>query len=237
MRHTVGVVVTVLSISQEAPIMLNPSTAENDAGYRAAMGQLLVLYTQVDQLIMEVCAERISTAPDTAAKLALAKQVGDESKHVSIQLDWMETFGVENHPLITDSQQDAIRAHFRSLPWLEFLVDLYVCVEALGSEAVEKIVPLADPGTRESLRIPLNDELDHVAFGMSRLKLELASLSEVERRAFMARIPDRVEALTRKFENLDLNAPALFTAVGVDYQKLCAQLELRECELFDELAA
>jgi hypothetical protein len=237
MRHTVWVVATVVSISQEAPAMLNTSIAVNDAGYQTAMGQLLILYTQVDQLIMEICAERIASAPDAAAKLALAKQTGDESRHVSIQLNWMNTFGVENHPLITATQQAAIRAHFRSLPWPEFLVDLYVCVEALGSEAVEKIVPLADPGTRESLRIPLSDELDHVAFGVTRLKQELAAMTEVERRAFLARIPERIEVLTEKFEDFVLNVPALFTAVGVDYQKLCAQLELREYELFDELAA
>src|SRR3990172_9187716 len=36
---------------------------------------------------------------------------------------------------------------------------MYICVEALGSDAVERIVPLSDPGTRESLRIPLTDEL------------------------------------------------------------------------------
>ena len=30
-----------------------------------------------------------------------------------------------------------------TLPWAEFLVDLYLCVEALGSEAVEQVVPLA----------------------------------------------------------------------------------------------
>ena len=40
--------------------------------YREAMGQLLVLYTQVDRLIMEICAERIAKAPDEDARLSLA---------------------------------------------------------------------------------------------------------------------------------------------------------------------
>ena len=39
--------------------------------YRAAMGQLLILYTQVDKLIMLACAERIASAPDDAARLGL----------------------------------------------------------------------------------------------------------------------------------------------------------------------
>jgi hypothetical protein len=217
--------------------MLQHSTAEIDAGYRAAMGRLLVLYTQVDQLIMEICAERIATAPDLAAKLGLAKQTGDESRHVAIQRDWMARFGVAPEPLLTREQQDRIRAHFRDLPWLEFLADLYLCVEALGSEAVEKIVPLADPGTRESLRIPLSDELDHVRFGVSRLKRELAGMSDAQRRDFQARLPERIAALTRAFHGFGLNVAALFAAVGADYRQLCDQVKQRRDELLDELAA
>lgn len=217
--------------------MLKNSIAITDDGYRAAMGQLLVLYTQVDQLIMEICAERVATAPDIPAKLALAKQVGDESRHVAIQQAWMERFGVDDEPLITPEQQAAIRAHFRALPWPEFLVDLYLCVEALGSEAVEKIVPLADPGTRESLRVPLADELDHVAFGVTRLKQELAGLPALERRAFIARIPDRIDALVQAFHRFGLDVPGLFAAVGADYQQICDLLDLREDELLEELAA
>lgn len=217
--------------------MLQKSTAVNDAVYRAAMGQLLVLYTQVDQLIMEICAERIATAPDTQAKLSLAKQTGDESRHVAIQHAWMERFGVDREPLITPEQQAAIRAHFRALPWLEFLADLYLCVEALGSEAVEKIVPLADPGTRESLRVPLADEVDHVAFGVTRLKQELAELPVLERRAFIACIPGRIDALAQAFHGFGVDVPGLFAAVGADYRQVCDQLELREDELLEELAA
>jgi len=51
------------------------------------MGQLLVFHTQVDCQIMQASAECIATAPDESAKLALTKQVGDESRHVAIQRD------------------------------------------------------------------------------------------------------------------------------------------------------
>lgn len=217
--------------------MTHSVTVVNDSSYRAAMGKLLVLYAQVDQLIMEICAERIAAAPDDAAKLALAKQTGDESRHVRIQQEWLARFGIENKPFITAEQQVLIRAHFRELPWLDFLADLYLCVEALGSEAVEKIVPLADPGTRESLRIPLNDELDHVAFGVARLKQELARLPMLERHVFLESIPARIEALTEAFHGFGLNVPALFAGVGADYSQLCDQVELRRDELLDELVA
>jgi hypothetical protein len=46
---------------------MNPQHASNTTVYREAMGQLLVLYTQVDRLIMQACAERIATAPDEPA--------------------------------------------------------------------------------------------------------------------------------------------------------------------------
>ncbi len=205
--------------------------------YRQSMGQLLMLYTQVDRLIMEVCAERLAQAPDEDAELSLAKQVGDESRHVSIQRQWMREFGTRPSPVITPEQEQMIRAHFRSLPWIDFLGDLYICVEALGSEAVERIVPLADPGTRESLRIPLTDEIDHVAFGVSRLKQELAQLSGSERKVFLDRLPARIEALADAFHGFGFSVRDMFQAVGADYDRLCRMLEERQKELIAELAA
>jgi antitoxin component HigA of HigAB toxin-antitoxin module len=185
---------------------------------------------------MEVCAERVADAPDEHAQLSLAKQVGDESRHVSIQRQWMREFGTQPAAVITPEQEKLIRAHFRSLPWIDFLADLYICVEALGTEAVERIVPLADPGTRESLRVPLSDEIDHVAFGVSRLKQELAQLSEAERKEFLACLPARIEALADAFHGFGFSVRDMFEAVGADYGRLCRVLEARQKELIAELA-
>jgi hypothetical protein len=206
------------------------------ADYRQSMGKLLMLYTQVDRLIMEICAQRMAEAPDEDAELSLAKQVGDESRHVSIQRQWLLHFDADPTPIITAEQEQSIRGHFRSLPWIDFLADLYICVEALGSEAVERIVPLADPGTRESLQIPLADELDHVAFGITRLRKELARLSKAERQTFLERLPARIESLTNVFQGFGVPARRLFEAVGADYDRLCELLEDRQKELIAELA-
>ena len=216
---------------------MNLQKSADDTGYRQSMGQLLMLYTQVDRLIMEVCAQRLSEAPDVDAELALAKQVGDESRHVSIQHRWMREFGTDPAPLITPEQEQMIREHFQSLPWIDFLADLYICVEGLGSEAVERIVPLADPGTRESLRIPLTDEIDHVAFGVARLKQELAGLSDSERRDFLERLPARIDSLVNAFDGFGVPVRRLFEAVGADYDRVCDLLEERQKELIAELAA
>lgn len=200
----------------------------SDTTYRHAMGRLLVLYTQVDRLIMEACAERIASAPDEAAKLALAKQVGDESRHVAIQHAWMAQFGTPQTPVISAAQESAILAHFRRLDWLQFLTDMYLCVEALGSDAVEKVVPLADPGTRESLRVPLQDELDHIAFGINRLKHELAQLPPGERAAFPTRASRRIETLNRMLQGMGLDLETLFESVGADYDMLCRSVRERK---------
>ena len=210
--------------------------SHNDASYRTAMGQLLVLYTQVDRLIMEACAERIATAPDESAKLALAKQVGDESRHVAIQNQWMQSFATDRTPVISAAQEAAILAHFRQLDWMDFLTDMYLCVEALGSDAVEKVVPLADPGTRESLRVPLQDELDHIAFGINRLKHELAQLPPGERAAFPARASRRIEALNRMLQGMGLDLETLFESVGADYGMLCRSVRERKEDVLKAVA-
>ncbi len=207
-----------------------------ESDYRDAMGQLLVLYTQVDRLIMEACAERIASAPDEAAKLGLAKQVGDESRHVGIQREWMEKFGASESPVISKQQEAAILDHFRQLDWLDFLTDMYLCVEALGSDAVERVVPLADPGTRESLRIPLQDELDHIAFGVNRLKLELSHMAPAERATFLERIPERIRMLNQSFQGMGLDVKVMFEAVGADYGELCKSVLQRKDEILKEVS-
>ncbi len=214
---------------------MNMEQVSPPTDYRQSMGQLLMLYTQIDRLIMEVCAQRLADAPDEEAELSLAKQVGDECRHVTIQRQWMRKFGAAPTPLITPEQEQLIREYFQSLPWIDFLADLYVCVEALGSEAVEHIVPLADPGTRESLWIPLGNELDHVAFGLSRLRKELARLSKSERHVFLERLPARIESLANAFHGFGVPVRQMFEAVGADYDRICQLLEERQKELIAEL--
>ena len=215
---------------------MNVNTLE-DAQYAWAMGHLLVLYTQVDQFIMEACAARIASAPTQRARMGLAKQVGDECRHVEIQKQWMGEFGVNPAAVIDSQALEQLHDHFRQLDWADFLTDLYLVIEALGSQAVEQLVPLADPGTRESLRIPLQDELDHVAFGMSELRNALAEMDAQQRRERLANIPHRIQALTRYLQQLEVPVADWFEEVGTDYPNLCATLDQRKSQLLTELAA
>ncbi|MAT64405.1 MAG: hypothetical protein CMN57_02020 [Gammaproteobacteria bacterium] len=201
------------------------------------MGHLLVLYTQVDQFIMEACAARIASAPDDTARLGLAKQVGDESRHVNIQKRWMQAFGVEAEAVISDQSLERLKQVFADLDWVDYLTDLYLVIEALGSQAVEEVVPLTDPGTRESLRIPLEDELDHVAFGLSQLREALAALPPAEREARLQAIPGRVETLVARLAELELPVLGWFADVGCDPQMLVSVLHRRRDALLESLAA
>jgi len=205
----------------------------NDKAYRIAMGRLLVMYTQVDYLIMRACAERISTVPDEEAQLSMAKQVGDESKHVRIQHEWIKNFGTDMTPVFSELQQAMFLQHFRSLNWIDFLTDMYVCIEALGGEAVEQIVPMADPGTRESLKVPLQDEIDHVAFGLGRLKQELGKLPEAERYAYIESISSRLDFLDDSLHDMGLDIPGMFKAVGANYQSVVDSVMQRRQEILE----
>ena len=207
-----------------------------DQNYRVAMGRLLVMYTQVDYLIMRAVAERIADAPDDESRLFMAKQVGDESRHVRIQQSWIKKFGTDTTPVFSKLQQEMFLTHFRSLNWLDFLTDMYVCIEALGSEAVEQIVPMADPGTRESLKTPLQDEIDHVAFGLGRLREELAKLPANDCHVYLDSIPGRLDFLDDYLHGLGLDVPAMFRAVGADYQEVVNTVLQRRKQILDELA-
>ncbi len=204
--------------------------------YKVAMGRLLVMYTQVDYLIMRAVAERIAAAPDDESRLFMAKQVGDESRHVRIQQEWISLFGSDTTPVFDDVQQARFLRHFRELSWIDFLTDMYVCVEALGSEAVEQVVPMADPGTRESLKTPLEDEMDHVAFGLGQLQIALAKLPYAERSAYITSIAARLDFLDDTLHGMGIDVAAMFNAVGADYQKVVQTVLQRREQILDFLA-
>ena len=204
--------------------------------YKVAMGRLLVMYTQIDYLIMRAVAERIADAPDEESQLFMAKQVGDESRHVRIQQEWIKKFGTDDTPVFNEFQQQMFFAHFRSLNWLDFLTDMYICIEALGGEAVEQIVPMADPGTRESLKIPLQDEVDHVAFGLGKIQEELARLSAADSFAYLKTIETRLDFLDDTLHGMGIDVPGMFNAVGADYRQVVDTVMMRRQQILESLA-
>jgi hypothetical protein len=96
---------------------------------------------------------------------------------------------------------------------------------------------LADPGTRESLRVPLQDELDHVAFGLSELHKALADMDPQLRKTRLEKIPVRIQGFVNFLQRLDVPVVDWFEQVGAGSQQLCAVLSQRKDELLSELAA
>jgi len=86
--------------------------------------------------------------------MGMAKQVGDECRHVAIQKQWMSIFGVDTAPVIGEAALRDLHEHFRGPGWTDFLSDLYPVLEALGSQAVEELVPLANKRRLVVDRIP-----------------------------------------------------------------------------------
>jgi len=212
------------------------SDAISDVQYAKAVGCLLMLYTQVNRLLMAACAERIPLAPDMAAKMGLAKQVGDKCLHLTIQCRWMDERGVDPTPLVSAEAVEELRTHFHGLDWVDFLTDVYL-VKAMGCHAVEQVMPLTDTGTRESLRIPLRDELDHVAFGLAELRKALAAMGEAERQSRMQAIPARIDAMIDRLAALALPFGEWLDHVGSSHDALRSLLDRRKQELMLQLAA
>jgi hypothetical protein len=82
----------------------------------------------------------------------------------------------------------------------------------------------------------LQDELDHVEFGLGRLKRELASLAKTERAAYLDVIPSRLDFLDDSLHGLGLDIPAMFGAVGADYQVVVDTVLRRRQQIIESLA-
>jgi len=57
---------------------------------------------------MGACADRLNQAAGMVASMGLAKQVDDECRHVEIQREWMEGFGVDAIQLVGDAALNAL---------------------------------------------------------------------------------------------------------------------------------
>jgi hypothetical protein len=89
-----------------------------DLDYKVAMGRLLVMYTQMDYLIMCAVAERIANAPDDESRLLMAKQVGDESRYVRIQQEWIKKFDTDITRVLANGNRKCFCSIFvRSTGW------------------------------------------------------------------------------------------------------------------------
>lgn len=118
------------------------------------------------------------------------------------------------------AKETEILDHLRELEWRDFLTDMHLCAEALCRDAVENIASLAGRAMSESVHMPPQDGLDHIAFGINRLKQELAIMPPGKRKEFLARISDWLESLNGTFHVMNSYTRAMIKAVCSDYAEL-----------------
>ena len=84
--------------------------------------------------------------------------------------------------------------------------------------------------------MPLQDEIDHVAFGLGRLKQELNIMSEADRYAYIDSISSRLDFLDDSLHDMGLDIPAMFTAVGANYQIVVDSVMQRRQEILESFS-
>ncbi|MCL4461039.1 MAG: ferritin-like domain-containing protein [Nitrospirae bacterium] len=155
---------------------------------RQAIGTLLTVYTDIDLLALELCADRIGQAPTLEAKLELAHQVEEERIHFRIQEKWLETIGMPFRSPIDPEHRKIIREKFSRMDWFDFLSCLQIGIEGIGIAVVEKVASRADKGTQDSLEIPIRDEKRQTSFGLEELRRIFAEASPEEKERLSERL-------------------------------------------------
>lgn len=204
-----------------------------DSTYRHAIGTLLSVYTDIDLLALECCADRISKAPTLSAKLELARQVDEERIHFRIQEAWLNQIGFPFQPKIDPLQRQKLLEEFSRLDWFDFLTCLQFGIEGIGIAIVEKVASQADSGTQASLEIPIRDEKRQTSFGLLELTNIVEQSTPEEREALGRRMAARLDWMYHYAEeSLDVPFESLWGVLGLSKEEMWATVIERANELY-----
>jgi|UniRef100_A0A7C3QVW9 hypothetical protein len=201
-----------------------------------AVGTLLTVYTDIDLLALELCADRIGTAPTLEAKLELAHQVEEERIHFRIQEKWLATIGMPFRSPIDPLHRKAILERFSRMDWFDFLSCLQIGIEGIGISLVEKVASRADEGTRASLEIPIRDEKRQTSFGLSELRRIVSEASPEEREALTERLLANLNDLyTLAEECLPVRFEDYWSRLGLTREEMWETVHQKTLEMFEAL--
>ncbi len=207
-----------------------------DPLYRNAIGTLLTVYTDIDLLALELCADRISKAPSLEAKMELAHQVEEERIHFRIQEKWLNQLGMPFHSPIQPHHRKALLDAFSKLEWFDFLSCLQIGIEGIGIALVEKVSAHADEGTRASLEIPIRDEKRQTSFGLRELAEIVEKTPPSERPELARRLSGNLAQLYRWAEHcLPVDFEDHWEILGLSRQEMWETVHQRTEELFRTL--
>lgn len=207
-----------------------------DPYYKNAIGTLLTVYTDIDLLALELCAERISKAPSIEAKMELAHQVEEERIHFRIQEKWLNHLGMPFQSPIDPQHRKILLDAFSKMDWFDFLSCLQIGIEGIGIALVEKVSAHADEGTRASLEIPIRDEKRQTSFGLRELTEIVNSTPLEDRPALARRLSGNLSQLYRWAEHcLPVSFEEHWEIIGLTRQEMWETVHLKTSELFKEL--
>ncbi len=207
-----------------------------DPLYKNAIGTLLTVYTDIDLLALELCADRISKAPSLEAKMELAHQVEEERIHFRIQEKWLNHLEMPFQSPIKPHHRKVLLDAFSGMDWFDFLSCLQIGIEGIGIALVEKVSAHADEGTRASLEIPIRDEKRQTSFGLRELAEMVEKTPFDERPALARRLSDNLSQLYRWAEHcLPVSFEEHWEVLGLSRQEMWETVHQKTLELFREL--
>jgi len=192
-----------------------------DETVRIATGTLLRVYADIDLLALELCTDRLPFAPSSEARKELMHQINEEVVHFTLQDRTLSPIGMPFSPVLTLAKRQEIKAWFSRLDWYGFLAGLQLGIEGIGIAIVERVSMHADPLTRESLRIPIIDEMRQTSFGTQEWRALLSKSSAREKelhRARVLQIFDHIYLLTA--EALPVNFENYWAVLGLKKEDL-----------------
>lgn len=203
---------------------------------RQSIGTLLTVYTDIDLLALELCAERISQAPTLEAKLELARQVEEERIHFRIQEKWLEAIGMPFSSPINPVHRKIVREKFARMDWFDFLSCLQIGIEGIGIALVEKVASRADEGTRASLEIPIRDEKRQTSFGLEELRRILDEASPEGRERLAERLLGNLNDLyAMAEESLPVDFEEHWSRLGLTREEMWGTVHQKTIEMFRKL--
>jgi uncharacterized ferritin-like protein (DUF455 family) len=205
-----------------------------DEKVRIAAGSLLQVYADIDLLALELCSDRLPFAPTAEARKELMDQINEEVVHFTLQERTLLELGHPFVPVLTLSRRREIKEWFSRLDWYGFLAGLQLGIEGIGISVVEKVSERTDARIRESLRIPISDEMRQTSFGVREWHALLSRSTAQEKEQHRRRVLKIFEEIYLMTERaLPVPFEEYWKTLGLKKEDLWVTVRERTCLILE----
>jgi len=161
---------------------VDPSSAFDDAGYRAAVVDLLGVLAYGELMASQRLAADAALAPDIDDQVELSTMAAAEFRHFVRLRDRLVELGVHPAEAMEPFRDPLERFHEMTAPsdWLEGLVKAYVG-DGIGIDFYREIATSLDPQTRD-LVLDVCEDLGQSQFVVDRVRAAIAADPRIEGR-------------------------------------------------------